>query len=242
MLAVFASHKPVVEAVRSVRASDPELLSQYGPIALVASGGGGDSLPTLAKSILHGVINDAAGPGFSRDGGRGAPYNLTSNLSQVSRAVHSGGSKDIGFDWAAKPKGLASARHGTTVRALVGGTAVTFRWNAKLGRYVRFIDGSRQTTASGAPVATPNVIVQFCKVSVNGGDVDVAGNPSQYTHSVGHGHVTVFRNGRRIDGTWTRPKAGLGTRLTDKYHKAITLAPGGAWVVLVANGAPLASS
>src|SRR6266496_6341085 len=92
-----------VEAVRSVRASDPELLSQYGPIALVASGGGGDSLPTLHKSIVHGVINDAGGPGFSRDGGRGAPYNLTSNLSEVSRAIHSGGSKDIGFDWKAKP-------------------------------------------------------------------------------------------------------------------------------------------
>ena len=40
LIAVFATNKPVVEPVRSVRASDPELLSQYGPITLVASRNG----------------------------------------------------------------------------------------------------------------------------------------------------------------------------------------------------------
>ena len=241
LLAVFATHKPVVEAVRSVRASDPELLSQYGPITLVASGGGGDSLPTLRKSILHGVINDSGGPGFSRDGGRGAPYNLTSNLSQVSRAVHSGGSKDIGFDWKAKP-GLGAKPKATSVRAVVGGTPVTFHWSPGRGRYVRVIDGSQQRAASGALISTANVIVQYCRVSANHRDIDVTGNPSQYTHSVGHGHVAVFRNGHRIEGTWTRAKESSGTTLLDTHHKPITLAPGGAWVVLVAKGSPLSSS
>jgi hypothetical protein len=240
LLAVFATHKPVVEAVRSVRASDPELLTQYGPIALVASGGGGDSLPTLHKSILHGVINDAGGPGFSRDGGRGAPYNLTSNLSQVSRAIHSGGSRDIGFDWKAKP-GLGATPKASSVHTVVGGTPVTFDWSPKLGRYVRVIDGSQQHAASGALISTPNVIVQYCSVSVNRGDVDVTGNPSQYTHSVGHGRVAVFRNGHRIEGTWSRLAKSTGTKLLDKHHKPIMLAPGGAWVVLVANGAPLST-
>ncbi|HEU5269730.1 MAG TPA: DUF3048 domain-containing protein, partial [Jatrophihabitans sp.] len=52
MVAVFGTHRPVVEAVRSVRASDAELLAQYGPIALIASGGGGDSISTLNRSIV----------------------------------------------------------------------------------------------------------------------------------------------------------------------------------------------
>jgi hypothetical protein len=239
---VFSTHKPVVEAVRSVRASDPELLTQYGPISLVASGGGGDSIPTLARSILHGVINDSGGPGFTRDGNRSAPYNLASDLAAVSSAVHSAGPKDVGFHWAAKPKGFALAPNGTSVRTVVGGTPVSFNWSASRHRYVRIIDGSAQTAASGAPVATPNVIVQFCSVTVNPHDVDVTGNPSQYTHSVGHGKVVVFRDGRRVDGTWTRPDPRSGTTMRDAHHKQITLAPGGAWVVLVANGAPLSSS
>src|SRR5436190_1948593 len=82
---------------RSVRASDPELLSQYGRVILVASGGGGDSLPTLDKSILHGVIMDRGGPGFSRDGSRSAPYNAMSNLAAVSSAVKADSAKSIGL-------------------------------------------------------------------------------------------------------------------------------------------------
>src|ERR1035437_8176332 len=40
MVAVYASARPKVRAVRSVRTSDPELLGAYGKIILVASGGG----------------------------------------------------------------------------------------------------------------------------------------------------------------------------------------------------------
>jgi hypothetical protein len=83
--------------------------------------------------------------------------------------------------------------------------------------------------------------VQFCKVTANPGDVDVVGNPSQYTHSIGRGRVAVFRNGHRIDGTWSRADLTSGTTLRDAKDRPITLAPGGAWVVLVATAASLTS-
>jgi hypothetical protein len=241
LLAVFATNKPTVEAVRSVRASDPELLSQYGRIILVASGGGGDSLPTLDKSILHGVIMDRGGPGFSRDGSRSAPYNVMSNLTAVSSAVKADSAKSIGLQWASSSPGLPASRKATSLRTQVGGTPVEFQWDAKLKRYARVIEGVRQNAADGAPIATPNVIVQFCQVTVNPGDVDVEGNPSQYTHSIGHGRVAVFRNGHRIDGSWSRANLRSGTTLRDSKDRPISLAPGGAWVVLVATNAPLTS-
>jgi Protein of unknown function (DUF3048) N-terminal domain/Protein of unknown function (DUF3048) C-terminal domain len=240
LVAVFGTRKPLVEAVRSVRTSDPELLSQYGRITLVASGGGGDSLPTLDRSILHSVINDRGGPGFGRDGSRPVPYNLTSNLAAVSAATHGTSARSIGFTWVAKPKGLRS-HGGAQVNTLVGSTPVNFSWKAAANRYVRYIGGVAQTAADGRLIATPNVIVQFCKVTVHPGDVDVTGNPAMYTHSIGHGKVAVFRNGRRIDGTWTRVSATSGTRLRDSRGQPIPLLPGGAWVILVANGAPLSS-
>ena len=133
MVAVFGTNKPVVEAVRSVRASDAELLSQYGPIALVASGGGGDSLTTLDHSIVKGIINDRGGPGFSRDGNRPAPYNLQSNLAQVAAAVHTGGSQEHRLQLVRQPTPrLAKATAATAIHTVVGGTAVTFVWNAGL--------------------------------------------------------------------------------------------------------------
>jgi hypothetical protein len=241
LVAVFGTHKPVVEAVRSVRTSDPELLSQYGRITLVASGGGGDSLPALDRSILHSVINDRGGPGFGRDGSRPAPYNLTSDLAAVSAATHGTSARSIGFTWVARPKG-GQWRLAAQVNTQVGSTPVNFRWNGRLNRYVRYIGGVAQTAADGRPIATPNVIVQYCQVTVHPGDVDVTGNPAMYTHSIGRGgRVAVFRSGRRIDGTWTRLSSMSGTLLRDSRRQPIPLAPGGAWVILVANGAPLSS-
>ena len=63
-----------------------------------------------------------------------------------------------------------------------------FSWDAAIGRYVRFIDGVTAEAADGKPIATPNVIVQFCTVTAYPQDVDVNGNPSQYTHTIGTGH------------------------------------------------------
>ncbi|HTZ45610.1 MAG TPA: DUF3048 domain-containing protein [Jatrophihabitans sp.] len=239
MVAVFGTHKPVVEAVRSVRASDAELLEQYGPITLVASGGGGDSLTTLDRSIVKGVINDRGGPGFSRDANRPAPYNLQSNLAQVAAAVNTGGSKPIGFTFARTDPQLAHAAAAPAVNTVVGSTAVSFAWEPTIGKYVRTIGGQHLAAADGALVASPNVLVQLCQVSVNPNDVDVEGNPSQFTHSVGSGTVVLFRNGKRITGRWKRANAASGTTFTDLSGKPLLMAPGGAIVVLATVGAPV---
>ncbi len=235
LIAVYDTRKPVVGPVRSVRASDIELLNQYGPIVLAASGGGGDSLPTLAASHLKGNLG---GAGFFRDNSRVMPHNLMVNLAQTS-GLGGAAAKSIGWTWAAKLTGVVGVRPGTSLHTVVGGTGVAFQWSAALKRYVRYIDGVAQSAADGAPVATPNVIVQFCQGYVNPGDIDVVGNPGHYTKTVGSGKVAVFRNGVRINGTWTRPNAASGTTLRDAKGHQIPLSPGRTWVVLVENGVPL---
>ncbi|MDQ1721822.1 MAG: hypothetical protein QOI26_1556 [Pseudonocardiales bacterium] len=239
LVAVFGTRKPVVEPVRSVRASDAELLSQYGPISVVASGGAGDSMSTLDASPVKGVINDRGGPGFSRDANRPAPYNLQSNLAQVSASVRTAGSRNVGFSWAKTDPRVKAAPATAGVSTVVGGTPVTFGWEPTIGKYARTIGGAHLQAADGALIATPNVLVQLCTVSVNPNDIDVAGNPSQYTHSVGSGRVVLFRNGHRIEGKWSRPSAGGPTKFTDLKGKPLLLAPGGAYVVLASKGAPV---
>jgi hypothetical protein len=240
LLAVFDTHKPTVGPVRSVRASDPELVSQYGPVVFAASGGGGDSLPTLDASILKQNLQQRGAPGFFRDDSRAMPHNLLLNLGQIP-ANAGAAAKSIGWTWAAKLRGVAGVRPGASLATTVGGTAVAFRWDPASKRYVRVIDGVEQHAADGAAVATPNVIVQFCQGFVNPNDIDPAGNPGHYTRSVGTGKVAVFRNGVRVDGTWSRPSASSGTTLRDAKGHVIPLAPGGAWVVLAASGTTLSS-
>jgi hypothetical protein len=138
-----------------------------------------------------------------------------------------------------------TATTGTDVRTTVrgsyrAGTPVEFRWDAKLAKYVRYIGGQRQVAADGKPIAATNVIVQFCKVVSHPQDTDVNGNPSQFTYTVGKGSVAVFRNGKRVNGTWSRPTVSSGTTLRTTAGKPLPLMPGNTWVVLATNGTPLA--
>jgi len=239
MVAVFASAKPKVRAVRSVRSSDAELLRQYGRITVVASGGGGNSLHDLDRSGLRSSIFDRGQVGFSRDRSRPGPYNVVSDLAKVSAAIKADGVRNVGFTWAADDPRLAGAKPVATVNTRVGSTGVGFVWDAKLASYVRVLGRQRIVTASGAPVAKPNVLVQFCQVRVDRSDVDVNGNPSAFTRSVGSGPVVLFRDGKRIDGTWSRKSVGAPTAFTDAAGNPLLFAPGGTFVTLVRPGAPV---
>lgn len=238
LVAVFNTTLPVVEPVRSTRANDPELLAQFGPIDYAASGGSKAELKPMDQSNLRTTINDRGGPGFARDDNRPVPNNLRANLSLIGQVLKGAFAKSIGLVFSAAIANTPTLP-GTSVRTVVGGTPVAFNWIPSVKRYGRLIDGSYQHTATGALISTPNVIVQFCKSTVYTADRDVLGNPAQYTHTIGSGKVVVFRNGRRIVGTWSRPTATAGTTLKDASGTPIALAPGGEWFVLVATGSPL---
>jgi hypothetical protein len=152
--------------------------------------------------------------------------------------VHGPKAKDIGLTWSPRPTSAAT-KPGQEVETRVGATAVDFRWDVKTKRYGRIIDGRLQKTADGKVIDTPNVVVQFCRVR-NGGGRDAAGNSTRFTSTVGRGRVVVFRDGRRIEGTWSRPSAADGTTLRTADGRPLALAPGGAWFALVATNAPLA--
>lgn len=236
LLAIFNSRLPVVEPVRSTRANDPELAMEFGHVIYVASGGDHAELAPLRRSPLRADINDKGGPGFQRDPNRPIPNNLRANLAAIAKAIKGPGARSIGLTWSSTISNSHTAP-GRTVRTIVGNTPVAFNWNPKLHRYVRMINGAVDHTANGHPISTPNVIVQFCRSTVYWRDRDVLGNPAQYTHTVGSGKVIVYRDGHRIEGTWSRRSVNDGTTLRDGSGKPIALHPGGAWFVLVAKGA-----
>jgi hypothetical protein len=241
LVAVFASHRPRrVEPVRSVRNSDPELLVSYGRVALAYSGGAGRPLATLHRSPLIDASPATKGFAYHRDGGRHAPYNLVVDLTRLatglSRVVAR--VRDVGFRWAGADPRLARGMRANRVSAVVGVTLVTFRWDGPHSRWVLAgSDGSIRRSASGVPLGAPNVIFQFCSVTIDRTDVDVLGTPSRYTHTVGTGPAMLFRDGRRLTGRWIRPGARSGTRFVDRAGHDLLLRPGGVWVVLVATGA-----
>jgi hypothetical protein len=235
LVAVFASRYPgQVGPVRSVRNGDPELLSAYGPAGLVFSGGAGRPLATLHKSPLK----DLSGAGgYSRLGSRHAPYNLVNALSRTAgRQPKVARVRDVGFRWADRDPRLASAKHASRFTATVGRIPISFGFDPRSHKWVEVINGRHARTAGGAEISTANVIIQFCKVTIDPTDVDVLGTPSRLTHTVGSGPVLIFRDGRLLTGTWSRGKAGAATHYLDNAGKDLTLRTGGAWVLLAATG------
>jgi hypothetical protein len=233
LLAIFGSKHPYhVGYVRSTRPSDPDLLLQFGKITAAYSGGAHDSLPRMYRSGLKSWSNDAGAPYYSRVSRAASSYiNLDLNINAVAKRVHTPRAHSIGMKWSKKPP---SAGHsGKSVQVLVGGTLVDFRWRPKLHEYVRYIGGVAQRESDGKYVATPNVVVQKCRIVPHPQDTDVLGNPSQFTHTTGHGKVAVFRGGKRFDGKWSRKKVTDGTTLKLASNgKPLSLHPGGAWFVL----------
>jgi len=238
LLAVFNTTLPVVEPVRSTRVGDPEIALQFGHIVYVASGGSDGELKPLDASPLKTAINDRGDAGFTRDPNRPAPFNLAADLASIAARLKGPQAQDFGMVWSSKVTNTGAVP-GLTADTVVGGTRVTFSWDAARQRYVRMIDGAIQKATDGKVIATPNVIVQQCQITTFLGDIDQSGSPAKVTHTIGDGKVTVFRNGRRIDGTWHRAAVTNGTTLTDAHGKPIALAPGGAWFVLVATGTPV---
>ncbi|GAB2462492.1 DUF3048 domain-containing protein [Jatrophihabitans fulvus] len=240
LVAVFHTSLPLVESVRSTRPADPELVSQYGRIAYVASGGASVPLRLLDRSFLKTSINDRGGPGFARAGDKPAPYNLTADLAVIAKRLKAPRPKDVGFDWSSSSAQAAKGKGGQVVSTVVGATPITFRYDTKIKQYVRFIDGQPVKTQAGRRVATPNVLVQFCKVETFNADRDVNGNPNKFTHTIGKGKAVLFRNGKRLVGTWSRPSLTKGTTFRTSGGAQMQLKPGGVWVVLTRTGAPLA--
>ena len=244
LAAVFASRHPaVVGPVRSVRNSDPELLATYGRPALAYSGGAAGPVATLRRSPVLDAGPQRVGPAYRRLITRHAPYNLVVDTGRIAAAAAGATPvRDIGLRWAASDPALAKARRVAAVSVLVGRTAVRFRWSATARSWLQLNpDGSYRRTASGRIIATPNLVVPFSRARVDRSDVDVLGNPSVYTSTVGSGTVLVFRDGRLLSGRWSRPRAGGPTRYEDAAHRRLTLHPGGAWVLLAATGAPVST-
>ncbi len=248
LAAVYATHMPTVGYVRSTRPSDPDLLLQYGKITEAYSGGAHDSLPRVHRSGITSWSNDAGAAYYFRapHAGRprlhqpGAEPRQSGEEDQdAAREVHrldlqrepdrpAGDDRDEHPDSGAR---LEQRRHGGDRSATSRSCASTCATST----------ASRQTAADGKPVAAANVIVQQCKVVAHPADTDVNGNPSQFTYTVGTGAVSVFRQGKRINGTWSRPKLDSGTTLRTTAGKALPLNPGNTWVVLTTKTTPVRS-
>lgn len=227
-----------VGPIRSVREGDIELLQQFGKLALGASGGNTGVLATVAQAEKNGIILDVSydtvpGP-YVKGERRKDAINFFSSPEKIDKAKPSGTKvRDIGLRFGPLPAGAGfpAARASVRFSKL---SQVTVQYDRASGRYAVFQEGDRMKGYAPA-----NVVVQHVQIRTSR-YVDVLGNPTPYTATVGSGAVAVLRDGRRLSGAWRRMAPHTGTRYLDDKGRDLPLKPGPTLVLLVPAGQKLA--
>jgi len=239
LLAVFSSQTPAaVGPVRSARTSDLQLLGEYGRVALAFSGANHGTLASVRAANLQDDGYDAHPSLYHFDDARSSPYQFLVNVAQLVAAVPGVLAKDIGFRF-----GTATGV-GTPVNALTvtyPGAKVGASWNAASKQWLISRDGSPQRLTDGTQASATDVLVQYVQIGTNG-YTDVNHNPTPTSATVGTGRAVLLRDGKRYDGTWSRPSMTAPTTWTATGGGTLTLAPGRIWVLLTPTAAPVSTS
>jgi len=237
-LAIYA---PAIGAevgpIRSMRESDVELLLQFGKVPLAASGANAGVLATVKQAEAIGQLIDAnyeTVPGPYRKGERRKDAINFFAAPAAIDAAKPGGTwpRDIGLTFGPLPPeaGFPAERASVSFAPI---SRTTVQYDGGTGRYQVFSEGTRLNGAAPA-----NVVVQHVQIRESP-YVDVLGNRTPYTATVGEGPIVVLRDGRRYSGTWNRHDPLGGTRLLDDKGRDLPLKPGPTWFLLVPAGRSL---
>jgi hypothetical protein len=240
-----------VGPVRSARLTDLQVLAEYGRPLLAFSGAARYVLRAVRKADLVSMPHGANGRLYRRVSGRAAPHNLFTSTAALWRAARSRHTSpppvkfEYGDLFAPPPGPAAAASPGATpsptpgrwsrgrhITVPFGGawTAV-WRFDLRLGKYVRFHASRPHRAANGNQISAANVLV--LRVGTQRKSRAAAEHGTPELALIGSGQAILFRDGVAIVGRWTRSRNNAPTRFTDALGRPFQFNPGITWVEIV---------
>jgi hypothetical protein len=255
LAAVFQSQDPAtIGSVRSARLVDRSLTPMVRG-ALVYSGTSDYAWSLISKDADQGRYVELSADhaqGYYRVNFRASPYNLfTSAASQRQNLKQLGAetARDIpkwGF--------LVSQDHPATLAGMTGGapateisipyradtSAVSYQYDAATKTYARFQNAAGRAVrdvdaVTSKPVAATDVVIIQTEIWEVQDIVDAAGAFSNDMRMTGTGPATIFRDGLRQDGTWSRKDDLSPFVFKNAAGEQILLSPGQPWIHVVPN-------
>lgn len=246
--AIYHSQNPAaVGPVRSYRFSDLHL-TQLLKGALVASGATVEEGDAVSRSVAAGnmlsIDEVRQSAPYYRVGGRPAPNNLFANLDVARQTLNQiGGGTPVDVP---ALKFLTTVEHDATAGGFVGSVIATtvtipfqrepatFTWDEGSKGYRRSQAGVRTVDPDGAvPILARNVIAIHTNIWLTSVKEDIFGSLGLDYRMTGGGKVSIFRDGRRQDGTWKRDKPLDQFTFFDQQGNEISLSPGQSWIHFV---------
>ena len=209
--------------VRSMRASDIGIVTPADGV-ITTSGAAGITIDRIKKAGIK-FFSDG-GPGFYRNGGRNAPYNLFTNLQKVAKASEDGKTARPAdyLPWGTA-KDLPAGKPAATLSAHFG--SHTTNWTFRQGRYVN----NNSYAAEGDRFQPETVLVLRVEV-VDAGYRDPAGNFVPESKFKGGGKAQVFHGGQVYEGEWSKDKLESPLKLSTADGE-LKVPAGKVWIELV---------
>jgi len=261
--AIFHSQDPAkIGSVRSARLSDREITPMVRG-ALAFSGATTEETKFIQEDAAAGKYIDLnanwsySAAAYFRvqydDAGnpRVGPYNeyTTSNLlREATNRAGGGGAVDIptwGFLDSVNHIGWAGGFYGSTfannitipyqhqnevhyVYDAASRTYARYQYDPNFSTYVREVDALTNT-----PIAARNIVVVFTDVVTTSIVEDSLGSLGVNMRTGGTGRVSIFRDGRRQDGVWSRSTVFDPWLFVSDTGERILLSPGQTWVHMI---------
>ncbi|QYJ04259.1 DUF3048 domain-containing protein [Nocardioides panacisoli] len=224
LAAFFYSKVPQeVGPVRSMRTSDIGIVSPVGA-EIVTSGGAARTVGAIKNAGI--TFHSEGSPGFGRDSGRAAPYNLMTNLAETAKATEDG-TEDTPPDYLAwgDAADLPQGKPASSIQASFG-SRVT-EWQFRGGKY----RNTNSYAAEDDRFVADTVLALKVQIG-DAGYLDPAGSFVPETKFEGQGKAVLFHDGRAIQATWSKDALdGEVTLSTSEGDLAVP--PGRTWIELV---------
>jgi hypothetical protein len=235
LAAVFSSKIPaVIGPVRSARISDIEILEQFGRVAFAYSGAQKKLLPVIAAANLENLgAQRQSREIYANDPLRNPPTAMMLQAQTLMQKVKEqqlpvANSKSVGWSFA------ESFDTGTAIAsAKISWPSNTYDavWSETDKRWLLFHRGLPNLAASGVHLGATTLVIQL--VSITPSEYgDKFGGVTPFTATVGTGRGFILRDGKYIEGFWSRPTAESGTSWTTQDGKEIPFAAGQIWIAL----------
>lgn len=254
LAAVFQSQDPAVMGnIRSARLVDRSLAPMIRGM-LVYSGTSAYEAPLIVADARQGKYIELSAdstPGYYRVNFRLAPYNMFASAAEMRRqAALVGGSRPADIPrWGF----LARQDHAPIVAGMAGAlpaseivipyredtSLVTYRYDEATRSYGRWQNSAgvprRDVDAANgnAAIAAKNVVVIYTEIWEVSQIVDAAGAHAHDMRVTGTGAATVFRDGLRQEGTWSRASDAAPFAFKSSSGHTILLSPGQTWVHVI---------
>lgn len=253
LVAIYQSQDPqTIGGVRSARLADRSLTTMVRG-ALVYSGTSDYAWSLISQDAANGryieLSADHSG-GYYRVAFREAPYNMFTSASAQRDSLAKLNAATV--NEVPKWSFLAAADHPATIAGMTGATAATdltipyredtstvsykydataktyARWQNSAGKAVRDVDA-----ANDVAIAAANVVIIQTEIWEVPEITDAAGSHAHDMRLTGTGATTVFRDGLRQEGTWSRKDDTSAFLFTNGQGEQIKLNAGQTWVHII---------